>query len=409
MLSTLTLLIRHPPVRTGAFAIFLFGASGAATSPYMSMIGIRELGLSDRAYSVLIFAAALVNVSASIAAGILVDRLGHYRRPMLVASLFGVAGFAMVYAFPSAPVFVAATLVFIPVFGSINSLIFASIRAASAGMAARELIAVNSAVRAVLSLSWVLVPGVVGALLAGGPSMLPAFLFASIACGACFLLFVLSSTKADAGRSAGARRGTFLASLGEIASGKVLPRVVAIALISSMLHINGAVLPLVVTGKAKGTAVDVGVIVGIVAFLEIVFIVFWGWVEARTSARFAMIASASVYAAYLVFLGLADAPRDVYVLTLVASLGAAGIISVPITYLQDLIAERAGLGSSLIAVNVFLSGGLSSLAFALGTWISDYAGTAILGAFGGVCGIVLLRLLDRPGTAALREADDGGT
>ncbi|MDI6838091.1 MAG: MFS transporter, partial [Rhizobiaceae bacterium] len=139
MLSTLTLVLRHPPVRTGAFAIFLFGASGAATSPYMSMIGIRELGLSDRAYSVLIFAAALVNVSASIAAGILVDRFGHYRRPMLVASLFGVAGFAMVYAFPSAPVFVVATLLFIPVYGSINSLIFASIRAASGGMAAREL------------------------------------------------------------------------------------------------------------------------------------------------------------------------------------------------------------------------------------------------------------------------------
>ncbi|MDI6839047.1 MAG: MFS transporter, partial [Rhizobiaceae bacterium] len=264
------------------------------------------------------------------------------------------------------------------------------------------------AVRAVLSLSWVLVPGIVGALLAGGPSMLPAFLFASTACGACFLLFAFSPQKAAGGRNANTRRSAFLASLGEIASGRVLPRVVAIALISSMLHINGAVLPLVVTGKAGGTAVDVGVIVGIVAFLEIVFIVFWGWVEARTSARFAMIASASVYAAYLVFLGLADAPRDVYVLTLVASLGAAGIISVPITYLQDLIAERAGLGSSLIAVNVFLSGGLSSLAFALGTTISDYAGTAILGAFGGLCGIVLLRLLDRSGTAALREADDGG-
>ncbi|WP_114363244.1 MFS transporter [Ciceribacter lividus] len=410
MLTSLSIIFRHPPVRVSALAIFLFGFSGAATSPYMSLIGIRELGLSDHAYSVLIFVAALVNVSASITAGILVDRLGHYRRPMIATSLFGVAGFAMVYAFPAVPVFVLAMLVFIPVFGSVNSLIFANIRAVSAGMAARDLIAVNSVVRAVLSLSWVLVPGLVGALLVGAPSMLPSFLFASLACGGCFLIFAFMLPRGAKGEGrAPPRHAAFLASLGEIASGKVLPRVLAIALISSMLHVNGVVLPLVVTGKARGTTVDVGTIVGIVAFLEIVFILFWGWVERRTSARFAITASACVYAVYLVFLGLADAPRDVYVLTLVAGLGAAGIISVPITYLQDLIAERAGLGSSLIAVNVFLSGGLSSLAFALGTAISDYAGTAILGAFVGLCGIVLLRLLDRSGTAALREADDEGT
>ncbi len=409
MLTSLSIIFRHPPVRASALAIFLFGFSGAATSPYMSLIGIRELGLSDHAYSVLIFAAALVNVSASITAGILVDRLGHYRRPMIFTSLFGVAGFAMVYAFPAAPVFVLAMLVFIPIFGAVNSLIFANIRAVSAGMAARDLIAVNSAVRAVLSLSWVLVPGLVGALLAGAPSMLPSFLFASLACGGCFVIFAFMLPRGAAGEGRAPPRHAFFASLGEIASGKVLPRVLAIALISSMLHVNGVVLPLVVTGKARGTTVDVGTIVGIVALLEIVFILFWGWVERRTSARFVITVSACVYTVYLVFLGLADAPRDVYVLTLVAGLGAAGIISVPITYLQDLIAERAGLGSSLIAVNVFLSGGLSSLAFALGTAISDYAGTAILGAFVGLCGIMLLRLLDRSGTAALQEAGDEGT
>ena len=49
-------------------------------------------------------------------------------------------------------------------------------------------------------------------------------------------------------------------------------------------------------------------------------------------------------------------------LTPLAGLGAAAIISVPISYLQNLIADRAGLGSSLIAVNMFLSGGLNSMA-----------------------------------------------
>ena len=41
------ILRRHRVVRASAAAIFLYGVAGAATSPYQSVIGIRELGLSD--------------------------------------------------------------------------------------------------------------------------------------------------------------------------------------------------------------------------------------------------------------------------------------------------------------------------------------------------------------------------
>lgn len=394
MLSTLTLVYRHPPVRVSALAIFFFGFSGAATSPYMSLVGINELGLSNAVYSALMFVAAVVNVSASVTSGIIADRLGHFRSPMILAALFGIIGFGMVYAVPAQWSFVVAALVFIPIFNSVNSLIFANIRAVSSGMPVRELIAVNSAIRAVLSASWVLVPGLVGALLAGAPSMLPAYLIAAFACFVCLLLFVFGIRKQGAAGTDGRQHYPFLASVRLIGSRHVLPRLLGIALITSMLHVNGAVLPLVTTGKAGGTPADVGVIVGIVAFLEIIFIIFWGWVEARTSTVIAMSAGALVYCAYLVLLGLADSPRDVYVLSLISGIGAAGIIAIPITYLQNLIADRAGLGSSLIAVNIFLSGGLSSLLFALGTAISDYSGTSILGAVAGLCGVVLVLALD---------------
>eukprot|EP01032_Pedospumella_encystans_P002257 gene2257-2652_t len=162
MLSSFSVVYRHKPIRVSAAAIFFFGFSGAATSPYMSLIGIRELGLSDAVYSVLIFLAAVVNVSASVTAGIVADSLGHFRSPMVLAAIFGSVGFGLVYVVPTPVMFAIATLVLIPVFGTINSLIFANIRAVSSGMAVRELMAVNSAVRAILSASWVLVPGIVG-------------------------------------------------------------------------------------------------------------------------------------------------------------------------------------------------------------------------------------------------------
>lgn len=396
MSSTLSLLLRHPPIRVSALAIFFFGFTGAATSPYMSLIGIRELGLSDAFYSAITFVAALVNVSASVTAGIAADRLGRFRSSMIAASLFGVAGFGMVYAFPTAPTFVIAALVFLPIFGALNSLIFANIRANAGHMPARELMAVNSAIRAVLSASWVLVPGLVGIALAGAPSMLPAFLLASLACLVCVLLFSFGMGPEGASGSAVPVNHSFLRSLGQIVAAPVLVRLLAIALISSMLHINGTILPLIVTGAAGGAPADVGVIVGIVAFLEIIFILFWGWVEARTSTVFAVGVGAAIYCLYLVFLGLADSRVDVYVLTLISGLGAAAIIAVPISYLQNLISDRAGLGSSLIAVNVFVSGGLSSLLFGLGTGISNYSGTALIGALAGACGVGLLWLLDGP-------------
>ncbi|MDQ0456459.1 MFS transporter [Rhizobium paknamense] len=393
MLSTLSLIVRNPGIRVSAIAIFFFGLSGATTSPYMSIIGIHELGLTDAHYSLLIFAASCVNVAASIFVGIAADRMGHFRRPMILLSLFGVIGYGIIFLLPRAGIFVAAALVLLPVYNALNSLIFANVRAASQGMAVRDLIAVNSGVRAVISASWVLVPGMVGFLLAGSPSMLPAFLLASFGGLICCLLFTFALPKATTQRTNEAHYALW-ASLSKILSATLLLRVFAVALISATMQMSGIVLPLVMTGPAHGTTGDVGIVVGMIAFLEIPFIVFWGVVERRSSSIFTLGMGALFYCLYLLLLGFAHAPEHVYLLTLLAGLGAAAIISVPITYLQNLIADRAGLGSSLIAVNVFLSGGLSSLLFALGTAISDYSGTARLGALSGLCGIALLLWLD---------------
>jgi hypothetical protein len=81
-------------------------------------------------------------------------------------------------------------------------------------------------------------------------------------------------------------------------------------------------------------------------------------------------------------------------LTPISGIGAAALISIPITYLQDLIAERPGLGSALISVNIFLSAGLSALLFAIGTGVGGYSGTAIIGAVAGLSGLFLLLFFD---------------
>ncbi|NKJ04260.1 MFS transporter [Rhizobium sp. SG741] len=385
---------RDPTIRVSMLAIFAFGFAGAATSPYQSVVGIRELGLSNGLYSALIFCAAAVNVIVSILLGNLADRIGEYRTMMLTVALFGILGYGAVYVVPTQATFILAALFLLPIYGSLNSLLFANVRVATNGMERNNVATVNSGVRAMISLSWVLVPGITGALLANSASMLPAYLFAGLACAVCFGLIAVFLPRQSGTDKAATRHLSYLAALGEGISPPVFVRVIAVALISSTLHVNGAILPLIVTGAAHGSVADIGVLVGIVALLEVIFIVVWGRAQRIMSHVTALALGTVIYVVYLLLLGLASAPWHVYALTLISGIGAAALISIPITYLQDLIAERPGLGSALISVNIFLSAGLSALLFALGTATSSYSGTAVIGAVAGVVGLAMLLFFD---------------
>ncbi|MDX0234876.1 MFS transporter [Sinorhizobium meliloti] len=393
MSSPLLIAMRNPVIRTSMIAIVLFGFSGAATSPYQSVVGITELGLSDGFYSALIFAAALVNVAVSVTIGIVADRVGNYRTLMLAVILCGVVGYGAVYLLPTKGSFVLAALMLLPVHGALNPLLFAYVRTAAKEMGGRHAAAVNSGIRAAISLSWVLVPGLVGLVLSARGSMLPAYLLASLGCLANFVLVLrLLPEKASVDGALG-KRLSFLASFGEILSLRVLARLLAIALISSMLHVTAAVLPLIVTGAA-GEVSDIGIIVGIVAFLEVVFIVVWGRIQYRLSHIDALALGTAIYVLNMALRGLSTERWHIYALTLISAFGAAALISIPITYLQELIADRPGLGSSLISVNVFLGAGFGAALFALGTRISDYSGAALLSSLAGIAGLLLLLFLD---------------
>lgn len=381
---------RNPTIRVSMAAIFAFGFAGAATSPYQSVIGIRELGLGNGVYSLLFMLAAAVNVTASIMLGNLADRIGRYRPMMMIISVFGFCAYMLVYLIPAQSTFVFSLLFLLPVYGALNALLFANIRGVTAGMDRSEVASVNSGVRAVLSMSWVLVPGITGVLLSGSASMLPAYLVAAFACAACFLLIWLSLPGRGNANPVSGKHLSHLAAFGEVLSLRVFLPLTAIALICSTLQMNGTILPLIMTGAAHGTVADIGIIVGIVAFLEVLFIVLWGRIQRRISPVSALALGTVIYLFYLVLLGLASRPWHIYALTPVSGFAAAALITIPITYLQDLIAERPGLGSSLISVNIFMSAGFSALLFAAGTALSTYSGTSILSAIAGGLGLGLL-------------------
>ncbi|WP_283176666.1 hypothetical protein [Gemmobacter sp. 24YEA27] len=104
----------------------------------------------------------------------------------------------------------------------------------------------------------------------------------------------------------------------------------------------------------------------------------------------ALAITAALYLVYLTALAFAGAVWQIWVASLIAGFAAAGIISLPISYLLDMIWDRPGLSASLIAVNMFLGGAFGAAVFAFGTWIGGYPAASILSGVAGVLGAGLL-------------------
>lgn len=203
--------------------------------------------------------------------------------------------------------------------------------------------------RALFSGSWALAPGLIGLYLVSSPSMTPAYGIAALASCTCFCLYFFFAPGNGSGGPAPDPVG-FFASLKRIFVPHVLSRVIVMAMLFGLQRLNAMLLPLIITHAAGGTVVDVGFMAGLTALLEMPFMMMWGFAQRRFRTVHVLAFGALIYCVYLLLLGFASAPWHVYALLLFNACGAAAILSVPITYLQDLIADRPGLGTSLISL-----------------------------------------------------------
>ena len=84
-----------------------------------------------------------------------------------------------------------------------------------------------------------------------------------------------------------------------------------------------------------------------------------------------------------------------WLLVLPAAIGGAVTLTVPIAYLQDLLAERPGAGASLMAIKRLVGDVIAALCFALGTLVAGYTLVAWLGVLVSLLGARALWWADR--------------
>jgi hypothetical protein len=156
---------------------------------------------------------------------------------------------------------------------------------------------------------------------------------------------------------------------GEVAAGGIAPAMLmgigGIVLINVALRLSGTAAPLAIVGDIGGTVADVGVNSGLAALLEITFTLAWGFSAKRWRKHTLIVFCGLIYGLYMFLFAQAHSVSDVLWLQVINAVAVAGLMSIPISYMQEAIRGRVGLSTSLLDVSFVLAGLLSAGIFGI--------------------------------------------
>lgn len=396
MLKPIRLVIKDRQIFIATITLFCLGFTYASTVPYQSIIALKQLSFSTGSFSVLVCAAAVANMAFSVYLGSVSDHLPDRKPLILSISALGALGYGAFALFPSKYSFIVCLTLFSPLANALYALLFASIRTRTLDVMPDEAAPINSVVRSVYAASWIAIPGIVGFLLISRQNMSDSYGIGSVMFLFCLLVYLTFAPAATKTAPHPSRQKPRLRDALDIIFSKDIARpILAIALVSASHRLNATLLPLIVTGMPTGNTSDVGIIAGSVAAMEIPFMLGWAWLLRRQSLASVIALAGMVFATYLAGLGFATEKWHIYALIVPNAAGAAAILSIPMSYMQDLIKDKPGLGTSLSNVSALASHGISALIFSAGTGIFSYSGTALIACFTTLLGVGSLVLINR--------------
>ena len=391
MLDSLRKIYRDEGLRVATITLFFMGFAAAAIFPYLSIIGIREVGLSTQIFGALILVSAIASTVSTVIIGHLSDQAANRKTAIIASFIVGVVGYAQFSIWPSQTTFILFMLVFTPLSGAGFSQLFAVIRSISQPWGKEEAASINTAVRAIFAMSWILVPGLVGLFVAWTERASDAFGIASIVTLFCLLYYTYLGP--NGGRKAASTQAPVVGLMDAfklIGSSAILSRVVSLAVIGITHPVNAAVMPLIILSLDGGSVRDVGLISGIVAALEVPFMLLAGAMVRRFSLVKVIAFGGLCHAIYLFALALAPSVGYIYALCIINAAGAAILLTLHLNYLQDTMPNRPGLGTSLMSIQGLIQRGMSAGVVAGIGLMFGFTGALVISAMACLIGIGLL-------------------
>lgn len=399
MFSALLHIWNDRTIRVATLTVFCVGFTYASTIPYFSLIGIKQLGMQPGHYAAVMALSAAMAMVSAVVLGFLSDRSPNRKRGVMLSLSVGLIGFGGFYLFPSAWSFTAFLLLVTPVSGAAYSQLFAIIRSVSNTRAPDEATQINATARSTYALSWVVVPGLVGAYIATRDDVSDSFAIAALAFLLCILLYGVFG--ASGGRAEPSRL-TVWEGLKEafqlVTSKHIAVRILALAMIASVQPVSASLLPLMILQMPGGGTQHVGLIAGLTAGIEVPLMLLGGYLANRMPLWKIIIGGGAFYAVYLCFLGFAHTVPHIYGLAILNAAGNAIMLTMHLSYFQSLLPDRPGLGTSLLSISSLLYKVIGAGIFACAGTSLGFAGAAMTGAAIAIAGCAALFVLDRKTT-----------
>lgn len=395
-MSAIRLCLSDSALRAAGLVMVLQGAIVCSFGPYFSTLAVNAFGFGDRGFAVLLALSSMVSVSASVAGGIRADQTANRRQVTLAAVICLVLGMGLMTAAPSPWVFALAGAVLFPMGSVTFGQVFALARLAATRHPKHERDGIMAVIRALFALPFVVVLPLWAVVFAQGAEVTAIFPVGLVMAGG-MLLVVLRQWPKDGGTAWEDRPSglSFLASLAEMGQPRLAARVLALGAVNAAATVYIALVSLVMVAEVgRGTA-DVALYVGLVAGLEVPFMLMLPTWTRGMDRTLLILAGAALYAVHVALLPILAGSSAVWLLVLPAAIGGAVTLTVPIAYLQDLLSDRPGAGASLMAVQRLAGDVIAASCFAVGTMLAGYGLVAALGVGVSLLGALGLWSADR--------------
>ena len=380
-------------LRLSFLSVMLMGVAVASLTPFLSVIGIEILGFSPAAFALITTAGALISVAASVLVGIFSDQTGRYREVLLFCNGAGIAGAVAMFLAPAQVVFILAHVVLFPLGAATFTQYFAMARLAAGRNPALDQDVSLSMIRAAFSGAFGLTPPVLAIGIAAGMPLLSVYGVVAVINLVVFALVFRNWPQDETAFSQRSGIGFFRA-LAELSHPQVLIRLLLVATVLAVNTLYNILLGLLILNTLGGTEADVGWFAGGVALVEVPVMLGAAMVLRHVTRSGMILIGAVIYAGFLAGLAAMPDMQSAWVMIIPGGISAGIILSVSVGYVQELVAARPGAGSSLVSVAHFTGTMIASAILAAAVQVTDFQGTAWIGALLGLLAGCLLFLLD---------------
>ncbi|WP_321946615.1 sugar efflux transporter [Paraburkholderia sp. J10-1] len=421
-----------------AGATLMLGVAMSFTAPYLSLFGVERVGMTPFRLGVFMTAIATSGVIASTVAGRWSDATGKHRTLLLVSLCAATLGYLCLCVVRDYRLLLLVGVAFIGAGGCALSLVFSFSRAALPAKDDAERTFASATLRTILSAAWVFGPAV-GALVLAATNFYGLFLFAAASFAACgtivwrmreprhdehatqHLMARPTATEVAQEMSAeGAARyegqpltqaevqpgaprdsATLATATGtpkakakaapaaEGSQKDIMRAIVALTLIGLAANATMIVLPLYIVHGLHGTRIDVSIMLGLGAFMEIPMMLALGARASVLNKTWWLAACAVVHAVYFVAMSLAPGVQALIPMQILNAFVVAVTSCLGMTFVQDLMPSSPGRATALFFNASRLGSILSGVLSGLLVQAFGYRGTFVFCSLLALCALVL--------------------